>query len=284
MTTDENIKNHPQYNELRSWYHPDTLAELGSIFNSILNIRNKGIRYCFLSVFSGILKNTCSQGKHWGWVCDNVKPKSSEINYKDAFTSFYDASEDYILSVESSYDSIRTHSSVVRRDIIRKNYSLYSGSCLDAMRKIGSDSIDFIMTSPPYYGVADYVKSQRLSYLWFDVPELNRTQLGFKDFETLRTTEAGSRSHRHRKNSHQLYIEFLNSFFSSSKRVLKPGSCVALVVGESKSRKETTDDLIECASTNDLCMIFRKQRDIRINKRRLMAKVQGEDVLVFQKK
>jgi hypothetical protein len=77
------IKDHPNKDELLAWYHPKTMDELNYILMLILNIEDRLIQRSFLAVFSSILKNCSSQGKHWGWVCDNVKPKVDEIVYKN---------------------------------------------------------------------------------------------------------------------------------------------------------------------------------------------------------
>ena len=57
---------------------------------------------------------------------------------------------------------------------------------LNSLSNIKNTSIDLIFTSPPYYGVADYVKAQRLSFLWFHRDVLPVEGYGFDDFESLR--------------------------------------------------------------------------------------------------
>ena len=46
---------------------------------------------------------------------------------------------------------------------------------------IESDSIDFVITSPPYSNVTDYIKGQRLSFHWLnlgDINDLKRNEIG----------------------------------------------------------------------------------------------------------
>jgi DNA modification methylase len=277
------VPNHPQEEELRSWYHPDTIVELNAILYELCIIKNDDYKKCALATFSSILKSTCSQGKHWGWVCDNVKPKSGEIVYKNAFTSFITACQDYIQSSGDSFESIQYLHKGITRAAIRSQTNVVLGDCVANMENLASDSIDLIMTSPPYYGVADYIKSQRLSYLWFDIEELSSTKLGFRNFSALRALEKGARSHRHRKNSWQQYIDFIQRFFIEAHRILNVDAHMALVVGESSARTGTTDTLINIAKDVGFSLDLRKQRDIRANRRRLMAKVKGEDVLIFSK-
>lgn len=273
---------HPHESELLDWYHPDTAQTLNQILAEILEIEDSLVKKCFLSVFSGILKNCSSQGRHWGWVCDNVKPKTGEIVYKDALAIFVQSATSYLHSSVVALESAKVQSDVKDREGARLRAMLMGGDCVENMNQLRENTVDFIMCSPPYYGVADYVKSQRLSYLWFDKDELAEYQLGFRDFERLRKQETGARSNRFRKNSHQLYMAFMDRFFISCARVVKKNKHMALVVGESKSRQSTTELLIECAERSGIELIYRGDRHIKNSRRRLMAKVKGEDILIFR--
>jgi hypothetical protein len=129
--------------------------------------------------------------------------------------------------------------------------------------------------------VADYIKSQRLSLLWFDHPDLLVNGFGFSDFEQLRNREAGSRAFRHRKNSFDQYIEYMTRFFQESRKILKKDGHLALVVGESNARKATLQGLIKAALDSSLSLVYQSTRDIKQTRRRLMAKVRGEDIIIF---
>jgi len=277
-----NVPDHPRQEELLGWYHPNTLLGLNGILSLILGVKDTSIQMALLAVFSGILKNCSSQGKHWGWVCDNVKPKPYEITNKDAVSAFSNAAIFYIENSAHLYEATNIHIEISRNELSLRA-SLQQGSCIKNMELMADSSVDFIVTSPPYYGVADYVKSQRLSYLWLDRDELSEHMLGFRDFERLRATETGARSNRSRATSHSSYIDFMGVFFTQSNRLLRPDRHIALVVGESKARASTTDLLIQTAEKSGFELVSRLERDIKISRRRLMAKVSNEDVLIFKK-
>lgn len=279
----KDVAQHPHHEELKDWYHPETLFMLNRLLTAILKTNNIKIKKCLLAIFSGILKTASSQGRHWGWVCDNVKPKVTEVVFKDAFSIFQNAAYEYVKLTTLTHKAVQVHVEGEIRKETRSRYQLISGDCVSNMKNIKESTIDFIMTSPPYYGVADYVKSQRLSYLWFDKDELAPEQLGFRDFENLRAIESGARSNRSRKNSHALYMNFISNFFEESFRVLKAGSYMALVVGESQARASTTDDLISAALEKGFTLELRQERNIKMSRRRLMAKVKCEDILIFMK-
>lgn len=272
---------HPRHDELSGWYHPNTLETLNAILNAILIAESPLLKTVMLSAFSSILKGCSSQGKHWGWVCDNVKPKAEEIIFKDAVAAFTVAMTEYEQFSDQAYLACQVHAADERRENIRQRVKLLHGDCIDRLRKLPTDSIDLILTSPPYYGVADYVKSQRLTFLWFDKDELSKYKLGFRDFENLRSIEAGARSNRHRTNSHSSYMAFMETFFEECSRVLRRDRAMGFVIGESPSRPGTIDELIALAQCSGFSLESRLGRDIRHTRRRLMAKVKGEDILVF---
>ena len=277
------VSEHPREKELLRWYHPQTMHALNRILCVILRVKERSVRRTLLAIFSSILKTCSSQGKHWGWVCDNVTPKAEEIVFRDADTLFSSAVLQFINASSYFFDECRDHTPDLTRQMVRSRSSLLWGSCLEKMADIDESSIDAIVTSPPYYGVADYVKSQRLSFLWFDKDELAKDHLGFRDFELLRSIETGTRSTRHSRNSHAVYIDFMDRFFLAAERILKPGAAMSLVVGESQSRNSTTEELVSLAIQANFELRTRLGRNIRLNRRRLMAKVNGEEMLFFSK-
>lgn len=282
MFSGQSAPMHPNHTELLGWYHPQTLDTLNNILCEILKISSAPIKKTLLAIFSAILKTSSSQGRHWGWVCDNVKPRVTEIVYKDALTIFSNAVNEFAKSSEHAFREAAVHSSGLTRDIVRKNYKLHQGDCIQRMKSISSNSIDLISTSPPYFGVADYIKSQRLTYLWLDKDELISEKLGFRQFENLRASEAGARSNRHRIDSHTRYMTFMNDYFIQCRRILKDNSAMTMVIGESQSRSRTIEELVALAPSSGLVLDSRHGRDIRANRRRLMAKVKGEEILIFR--
>ncbi len=272
---------HPQEEELLQWYHPRTYKELLYLLEKISKIKNSKLRESMQAVLSSILKSTCSQTKHWGWICDNVKPKKGDIQYKNAFVAFDRAIEKYLEASEVIISDMKHKGIDSTRKSIRKRSEIKHIDCNSGLERLKSESVDLILTSPPYNGVADYIKSQRLSYLWFDHEELDVLGYNFASFNELRKTEMGSRSHRYRKNSFDVYINYMNRFFLESRRVIKPEGKIALILGESKARKATIEEIIESAISSGFEVVYRSERDIKPSRARLMAKVKNEDVIVF---
>lgn len=273
---------HPQADTLLKWYEQRTYCELAFLLDYIASIRNNNVRICAQAIFSSILKNVSSQTRHWGWVCDNVLPKSDELQYRNAIDAFESAVRHYIHSTDRLLQELRRRNGKTTRATIRSDWDLMCDDCIQSMRKFDNNSVDLVLSSPPYYGVADYIKAQRLSLLWFDHPKLHVGGYGYSDFDKLRRKETGSRSFRHRKTSFEQYISYMAGFFAQARRVLKPNSFLALVLGESVARAPTMQSLIRAAKNASLTCVYQSSRDIKQTRRRLMANVKGEDIVIFR--
>lgn len=268
--------------ELRQWYHSATYEELLQIQGSIESLPNGKLKTVGRCIFSSILKNVCSQGRHWGWVCDNVKPKRAEIQEKDALGAYLAALDEFSRGLKEFANDMRNRG--LDPDAISRgrDWDVRSGDACKQLRALEPHSVDAIVTSPPYHGVADYVKSQRLTFLWYPtaVAQLEGLNGGF---EQLRKEEIGSRSHRHRQGSFEDYVGYMKKFLGESVRVLKPGAALCLVIGDSGTRKPTTSHIMQAADAADLKLVFSSNRDIRATRRRMQASVPHESILIYVK-
>src|SRR5204862_6093737 len=100
------------------------------------------------------------------------------------------------------------------------------GDSRDLLRKVSDKSIDLVITSPPYFGVSDYVKSQRLSMEWFGI-----------EIEPLRMQEIGARSKRPRQTAETDYKSGLRKVFGEVHLCLKADGACVIIIGESATRK-----------------------------------------------
>ena len=274
---------HPNWKELSRWYHHRTLDQLWRIFQVIERVRDLETKIVGRCIFSSILKTVCSQGRHWGWVCDNVTPKAGEMQEKNAFGEFLRGLDDYERAVVHLARDMQArgidHTGLKRG----RDWDMRCGDAVTLMHTIADRFVDSIITSPPYYGVTDYVKSQRLTFLWFQTDLSAMDGMPRKSFQELRTQEVGARSFRHRAESHKAYIDYLTRFFAQAQRVLKVRGTLSLKVGESDCRHGTVKALRESAENEGLVEIFSSSRGIKATRRRIRASLPNEHVLVYQK-
>jgi DNA modification methylase len=133
-------------------------------------------------------------------------------------------------------------------------------------------SIDMVVTSPPYFGVADYIKSQRLSFEWF----------GY-EIESRRIREIGARSKRHRQTAVFDYNDEIRCVVEGVRTVLKPGGVAIIVMGESKARQSVVDEFRNTAELSGLTLDQELRRSISF-RRRQHPSISEECILVFTRR
>jgi len=89
---------------------------------------------------------------------------------------------------------------------------------------ISDESVDLIVTSPPYPNMSDYIKSQRLSYYFLEF-DLSKDFMK-EDF----MKEIGARSKRSRKNALQCYFEDMRKSLENISKKLKVGGYACFIM------------------------------------------------------
>lgn len=242
---EERIPNTVQRNK---WYHPETQRELAYLWNFVQSSSSK-LTTILQAAFSSILLSVCNETRHWGYVCDNTNPKGRRrvdaINlYIKALAAYISAYEerDLLLAKGLTHPLPMAH--------------IYYDDAYNAMQDMASESVDLVLTSPPYFGVCDYVKAQRLSQEWFGLP-----------IEPNRSRETGARSKRHRRNAVDEYLSDISGVIQESKRLLKRKGSIALVVGESKSREDVLKEIKEIIAENGFDTVIEQLRNIPVQRR-----------------
>jgi hypothetical protein len=253
--------------ELRSWYAPGTLRHLDALSRSLrLWPPKDGFRVIATACFSSVLRRLSSQEAHWGYVCDNVKPK--QLVEKDVLAVYYDRVKDF-LELRQRFLGL-CDKRWIRRKINRPHIA--TGDAGGFLETIDANSVDLIVTSPPYLNVTDYVNSQRLTFLW-----LARCQR-----ESLRPSEIGARYKRFRKDSLTEYIQRMTFCIRQMARVLKKDKVLAFVLGQSKSHPECVDELARVCEAAGLHMLERLSRSISLQ-RTLAPSVRDEEIMLYRK-
>jgi hypothetical protein len=200
---------------LARWFTPVTLAQLRYLWSLIELQQDTVVRRILTLIFSDVLFACASPGRavtvagtrrrhHWGWVADNVRPK---VLVEHNACRLFEARLANI--PERSPANNMTEVLVMQQDARRL--------------ALPSDSVDLIVTSPPYIGVIDYTLANRLLYAWMGWP------LG-QD----RSDEIGARFKRRRRELVAEYLEEMRTCWHELARVLRKGAYCAIVIGESR--------------------------------------------------
>ena len=153
---------------VQRWFDNDNLTELDSIYNCINKIENTNIRNFFLVAFSSILRKSSNAKNAEQHLC--IKINKTKISPFDIFCK----------KVELMRQQM---------DIYYKNYrghakpKLYVNDVRNLSGILPKNSIDIIITSPPYGTGSKYTNIYKLNYEWFDLAKPKRKSLEqSKDF------------------------------------------------------------------------------------------------------
>lgn len=261
--------------ELIYWYHYNTLKELIQIYKLIGNVRNIAY-YMRKFAFSSILKEVCSQRGHFTYITDNCRPY--KIIYYNAFSAYTSMLERIKCSAEEFKKQFKvTNNAGNMLDIISKS----NINCGDArkLKWIENNSIDFVITSPPYLCAQDYIKTMRLINLFF--PD--------ERFNDLPNKEIGARARRRGKA-----VEVVRSFYNDMddvlgeiRRVLKKNKYFCLVIGQGKGKitegYDTVKDIYNLAvKKHNFKKVYHTTRNINYKAVRVGG-VDREEIIIFQK-
>jgi hypothetical protein len=245
--------------QVEKWYAPETANELCRIW-ALVSEDGSDLSDLSLAAFSSILLACCKETRHWGYVCDNSEPKTNRIG--DARGLFIRA----LRKIKSAYE-IRSKAEGV--DVMPAR--VLQGSSSLVLKTIADESVSCVVTSPPYLGVADYAKAQRLSMEWLGL-----------EIEPVRQEEIGARSKRHRKSAAGEFLRDLSDVFTQCTRVLRSGGYMVAVYGSSPKRDDTSERFISMLQLTGLCVEAVFSRSIS-DLRRQNPSLLNENVIVMRK-
>ena len=265
--------------EVVFWYHPETLLQLVNIFKIIERDKLLHSELFYIRKFAllTILKETSSQRGHFTYVTDNCRPK--KLIYYNAVKCYLNmleriklSSNDLLRQFEVQYP----RGSVV--DLINKS-QICEGDARN-LEWIVDESVDLVITSPPYLCAQDYIKTMRLMNFFFPTESF---------FESIKK-EIGSRNRRNGKKEKVVadFYDDMNQAFREIWRTLKKNGYFCLIIGQGKGKISQGCDTIEALNKmlkNELNFdeIFRTSRKISFKSVR-NGGVDTEEIIIFQKK
>lgn len=254
------------------WYHIETLKELISLFDYINRFEcseNSVRKLAFLS----ILKIVSSQRGHFSYVTDNCKP--GELKYYnaiDAYLDMLDRIQRACVDFKRQYRILNRSEdieAIIRQSIIHQGDARNCAFLQD-------ESVDLIVTSPPYLCAQDYVLTMRLNDFFF--PDEGFTKLPFD--------EIGPRRLRTRPGIVDAYFSDMSLVLKEMFRVLKRNAYFCLVIGQGKGNISKNLDIIgrilRDAEEVGFSLVFKKSRNISYRTNRVGG-VDKEDIVLFCK-
>lgn len=203
---------------LRPWFHPETFNEMMYLAAYEKKMSSAGTKSAMWIALSSSLKAVCAQDEGWGCIADNVLPKGAQLKKR-----------------RPGLERFRRNINLLMRDLVQLKatlpqitHDLLRDSAVDHhIRRIdvrlgefpGDETVDMVLTSPPYPNMTDYSTSQRLSYYW----------LGRDPSEDL-PVELGARRRRFTPGAIESYRDGMKEAVSAICRKLRPGGYACLVM------------------------------------------------------
>ena len=264
-TKDYTIGLSTQRKELSGWFEKSTFNEISFLFYQFDHLQDQIVQSVMKLILSSILVTLSSQNKGWAYIADNVKPKKDELREKK---NLLNDVVDHASRLPSSFAEFYSKISHEPR--------IFQDSLINVPIKL--ETVDLVITSPPYPRMIDYVKSQRLSFNFFN-----------ENFADYVGREIGARYRRSRRDCLASYEEDISQINRKIFEVLKPGGyfCVVLPDYDVKdNRKEVIDRIVEDYSKLGMDKVFEVGRYIPSHKRTLSiqwATLVNERIYIFQK-
>jgi hypothetical protein len=189
---------------VRSFFHPDTMKEVMAAFLILRETEDNFLTACLMGILQHVRPGFLSYPASHLVPYLRVKKLPPE-EFPEMYT-YRDLRSRLIAKVKRAY----------RRPMLPENWELrqYEVHNTNSMSlPIKSDSVNAIISSPPYFGALDYARDNRLR-LWF---------LGCKDWKQLDNSLTANR---------KVYLPQMTECLKEMDRVLKSGGYCVLVLGD----------------------------------------------------
>jgi len=207
------LTNPTYFKNIKHWFQENVRYELDLIKEIIYQINNNKIQKLWKLVFSNIIIEVSNQESDTRYAAINK-------NLKDRYTI-----ELFIKKYFSIKNILLKWN--FKDNLKRKLYSEDSRN----IKSIKNDSVDIIITSPPYANTYDYYlyHKHRMNWLGYDV---NRT----KNIEIGSRNEFSSKKRPIEKWENDIFL-----FTKEMKRVIKPKKYICIIIGDSVVNKKFFD-------------------------------------------
>lgn len=204
-----NLSQIPQW--VRNFFHPDTLSEIMSAF-AVLTTQD---RYFLIACLLGILHHI--RPGFLSYPASHLVPYLRQKKYPpEEFPEMYqyrDVRSRLLAKVKRAYRHAQIPDNWPNRQ-----YQIWQTNAMNL--PIADESVDSIISSPPYFGALDYARDNRLR-LWF---------LGCENWKELDAQLTA-------KN--KVYLPQMSACLQEMARVLKPGRYCVLVLGDVERNGKT---------------------------------------------
>jgi len=259
----------PSIPNIEKWFHSNSIKELSTIFNSTSKIKDNNAKNIALLAFSKTILRASNQASETQY---SAKIKKIEKGYVlRMFLNNLGYTLSKVKEQETKISSCKTQFLIadLRKPIV--------GNSSDHLIK--PNSVDLVVTSPPYPNATDYHLYHRFRLFWlgFDPREMGKNEIG----SHLR--------HQKEKTGFQNYLTEMKDSLENIFLALKPGRFAAIVVGDAIFNGQTfhtSKELSKVAETIGLEKFLEIERPVHNTKRSFVTparRAKLENILILRK-
>lgn len=204
----------PEFHNKDHWFQLNVQKELAIIINQLNKIKNEKLSNFLKTAFSAIIVNVSNQESDTRYAAKNKK-----IQDYQTYTAFENKVKSMLLRIEEFNKKVtKSEVKIYNKDSRNIDFLL-------------DDSIDLVVTSPPYANTYDYYLYHKLRMYWlgYDVSIVKKNEIGSRD------------KHSSQKKDIDDFNNNIAICFKEVVRVLKPEKYAIIVIGDSVIRKEFFD-------------------------------------------
>lgn len=216
--------------EVERWFVPEALRDIAAVKWWIDTAAPERWRQTLRVLLSSVLKSSSIVREyHYTYIVDRSRvgrPRRDDPRLREAFAE----------KIVSTF-----HGAAHLRAVLRERGQIdldqppaFMRCTATRVSAIQDEAADLIVTSPPYFGMNDYVRSQYLTSLIYPGPDFDR------DLQA----ESGSRRQRRSEAALAQYFADMDAAFAECARMLKHGGLLALFVGHSRSRLASAANVV----------------------------------------
>lgn len=319
----KNIPNNAEstcHYDMAFWYPINSYQQLNKLKEQISQVDNLQARAFFEICLSNISKKVSVADPSIS-VPVRLNPERFQnypSRYQEALERMeqvrnIDVMEKYRQTCECNIERIKTLETIGRltkAEVISRDARNITTS-LDSKSKLPSESVDIVITSPPYAGAQKYIRSSRLSLYWMgiqssdEIHRLNEKNIGREDYRKgdIREITTGIEAadiilHQLYKEGHKErsyivgnYLLEMETALDESIRVLKKNGYMVIVIGNNTvcGRPFNTQEYLTTYLCNKgMHLQFKLIDDIKsyglmTKRNKTASRISCEWVLVFKK-
>lgn len=254
---DLNDNDIPKFKNIAHWFQPNVVTELAIIKSHINKLKDGKLKDYLYTAFSSIIVNVSNQESDTRFAAIDKKI----ANWKTF--------EEYSRKINDMNKRILEFDNTASDS----NIKVYQADSQN-LDFIADNTIDHVVTSPPYANTYDYYLYHKFRIWWLDY-----------ELQELQEKEIGSRNrHSSKKEDISTFEKGLQRCFDEISRVLKPNKIVTVVIGDSVIRGElirANEVLKEIALNSNLRPIREIKNKLSESSRMFNPKFTNKDKLEY---